>query len=58
MCLSDFEQDLPMEDYKGYGKLKVGGVKLMLDGALGSWGALMMDPYTGELFCFVYCVDA
>jgi predicted amidohydrolase YtcJ len=59
MCLSSFEQELPMDDYKGAGKLKVGGVKLMLDGALGSWGASMIDPYDGmysvPYFGGLYC---
>ncbi|KAJ3021950.1 hypothetical protein HKX48_007423 [Thoreauomyces humboldtii] len=33
-------------DYKG--RLTVGSVKLFLDGALGSWGALLKEPYTDE----------
>lgn len=34
----------PIEDYKGL--LTVKAVKMFLDGALGSWGAAMLQPYT------------
>lgn len=40
--------------YKNKGLLHVRSVKLFLDGALGSWGALMIDPYSGIplILCF------
>ena len=36
-----------VERYEG-SKLTVRSVKLFLDGALGSWGAAMLEPYSGE----------
>jgi predicted amidohydrolase YtcJ len=37
-----------VERYEGP-KLTVRSVKLFLDGALGSWGAAMLEPYAGRL---------
>ncbi|KAG7566902.1 hypothetical protein FFLO_01403 [Filobasidium floriforme] len=38
--------ELPMIDNAGDGKLNVRSVKLFADGALGSWGAAMLEPYS------------
>lgn len=39
----------PVPTYKG--RLTVRAVKIMLDGALGSWGAAMLEPYTDRPCC-------
>ncbi|KAI8809388.1 amidohydrolase family-domain-containing protein [Cladochytrium replicatum] len=39
---------VPPRFKEGKGPVRVGGVKLILDGALGSWGASMLQPYSDE----------
>lgn len=41
--------DSPVEPFSAYKDLlRVRGVKFMLDGALGSWGAAMLEPYSDK----------
>lgn len=37
-----------LEDYGARGRLNVRSIKLFTDGALGSWGAALLDPYTDK----------